>query len=254
MEKVRLCGRGEGPLCNLCSMWPFCFDPDDEEDQEAGEGDGHVSIAVGEQQQSSSGDVRGGVFWSSSAPRQEGWQLNPSVSLSCPEICAGPWVWSPAGESAAAGKAAAGAQSGAQWTQQEGPEPEQRGRRRDPRLWPGERLPLSAAHGLFAGTQRPLCPGHCPPLSVLPQWTAAGQRDATPRGRGAARLHAGMKRSPSSLQRHTTSQPDPFPLLDEACCPHMLCRLSKMMVPHLLVHYMHTIIQLLLTLGKQLFT
>lgn len=255
MEKVRLCGRGEGPLCVTCAPCDrFALiqmtkkikklEKETAMYRSRWESSNKALLEMSEEV----------CFDRRLPPRQEGWQLNPSVSLSCPEICAGPWVWSPAGESPAAGKAAAGAQSGAQWTQQEGPEPEQRGRRRDPRLWPGERLPLSAAHGLFAGTQRPLCPGHCPPLSVLPQWTAAGQRDATPRGRGAARLHAGMKRSPSSLQRHTTSQPDPFPLLDEACCPHMLCRLSKMMVPHLLVHYMHTIIQLLLTLGKQLFT
>lgn len=36
------------------------FVTDDQKDQKAGEGDGHVSIQVGEQQQGSSGDGRGG--------------------------------------------------------------------------------------------------------------------------------------------------------------------------------------------------
>lgn len=141
--------------------------------------------------------------------------LKCSVPLSCPEICAGPWLWSPSGESPTAGKAAAGTQSGAQWTQQEGPEPEQRswrGRCRDPRLW--DWLPLSTTHRLSAGSQRPPCPRHCPLLPALPLWPAARHRDTPGRGSRSAHLCTGMKSFPSCLQCHTTSQQDPFALID----------------------------------------
>lgn len=202
MEKVRVWGRRE-ELCRLCSTWLFDFviqmtkkikklEKETAMYRSRWESSNKALLEMAEEVRPSS---RCRLFLAAAGAEMD---PNCSVSLSCPEICAGPWLRSPPGESPAAGKAAAGTQSGAQWTQQEGPEPEQRSRWRrwrGPRLWPRDRLPLSPTHRLSAGSQRPPSLRHCPLLPVLPQWPAARHRDATWRGGGPARLYTGMKSS-----------------------------------------------------------